>query len=123
MSKEAERSAGLNPSYPRDPVEERYLRDAKFHHLVVMLEQFLQAYELSPTELREAVMLAVTRNEMRICRPAFVLSDGQIVEFLARTGRDEKSEKELDRLAFAELVLKHPELAAELLKTREGGGQ
>ncbi len=116
MSKEAERRAGLGAFYPNDPIESRYHRDAHFKVIVDVLESALRKYELSPTELREAVMLAVTRNEMRVCRPAFVLSEGQIVEFLARTGRDEKAEKELDRLAFAELVLEHPELAAELLK-------
>jgi hypothetical protein len=119
-----ERFRGRGPFYPNDPVEQRYHRDANYRSLVSMLEAFLQRYEFSPSELREAVMLAVTRNEMRICRPAFVLSDGEIVEFIARTGRDPKGEEEISRLKFVEALLDNPGLAAELLKKHEeGNGQ
>jgi hypothetical protein len=118
MSTEAYRRNGVGPFYPNDPVERRYHEDVHFHHLVKMLEAFLQKHEFSPSELREAVMLAVTRNEMRICRPMFVLSDGEIREFMARTGPNEKAEHEIDRLKFVEAVLENPEIAAELLKER-----
>jgi hypothetical protein len=119
VSRDAERLAGRGAFYPADPVEQRYHRDAHFHSLVKTLECYLQRYEFSPSELREAVMLAATRNEMRICRPAFVLSDGEIVEFLARTGRDPKGDEELTRLKYVETVLEHPELAAELIAVHE----
>ena len=114
-----ERYSGVGPFYPNDPVEQRYHRDVNFHHLVSMLEALLQRYEFSPSELREAVMFAVTRNEMRICRPVFVLSEGEVREFLARTGRDEKGEQEIDRLKVVEAALDNPRMAAEILAAHE----
>lgn len=44
--------------------QERYLRDPEFHTLVDLLENFIQQAKYTPTELREACILAATRYEM-----------------------------------------------------------
>lgn len=106
--------------YPHDPAEARAHRDVAFNSLVGLLEMFLHRHEFSPSELREAVILAATRYEMKICRPMFMLKDEEVREFLARTGRDAKGEEEIDRLKYVEAVLANPELAAELLRERGG---
>jgi hypothetical protein len=53
--------------------EERYQRDPAFHTMVDLLEQLVHKGEYTPTELREAVVLAATHYEMR--RPPFGFSD------------------------------------------------
>lgn len=115
---ENERRAQGGTMYPHDPIEARAHRDVAFNRLVGMLEAFLHKHEFSPSELREAVILAATRHEMKICRPMFVLSDGEVREFLARTERDLEGEKELDRLKYIELILEYPEQAAAVLRER-----
>jgi hypothetical protein len=45
--------------------EERYQRDPAFHAMVDLLEQLVHKGEYTPTELREAVVLAATHYEMR----------------------------------------------------------
>ena len=47
------------------PVEERYLRDTEFHALVSALEKMIAEYQFTPTEVREAAMLACVRAEER----------------------------------------------------------
>ncbi len=47
------------------PVEERYLRDPEFHNLVSALEKMIAEYQFTPTEVREAAMLACVRAEER----------------------------------------------------------
>jgi hypothetical protein len=49
----------------KDSPEERYVRDPQFHALVSCLEAFIHKAQFSPSELREAVILAATRYEMR----------------------------------------------------------
>lgn len=44
--------------------DERYQRDDHFHALVDMLESCIHAARYTPTELREAAMLAAIRYEM-----------------------------------------------------------
>ena len=110
----------MSTMYPHDPVEARARRDVVFNQLVSTLESFLHKHELSPSELREAAILASTRYELKVCRPMFVLSDGEIREFLARTGRDTKGEEQIERMKYVEAVLENPELAAELLRERSG---
>lgn len=55
------RPAGLTP-------EERYQRDPIFHALVECLLAELIRADFTPTELREAVILAATIHELRIAR-------------------------------------------------------
>jgi hypothetical protein len=53
----------------RDPVRRRYERDPTFRQLVDVLLMHLHKYEFSPTELREACMLAAVQFEMTQSRP------------------------------------------------------
>ncbi|MFQ5922987.1 MAG: hypothetical protein ACE5M4_09095 [Anaerolineales bacterium] len=52
--------------------EERYRRDPVFFALVNTLRSQLQQYQFTPTELREAVMLAATMHEMERVRPIYI---------------------------------------------------
>lgn len=45
--------------------EDRYRHDPTFHSLVDILEAHLHAAEMTPTEIREAAMLAAIHHEMR----------------------------------------------------------
>lgn len=51
--------------YRNDPVHDRYNRDPVFRSLVEMLLAHLYRYEFSPTEMREAAMLASVMFEER----------------------------------------------------------
>lgn len=50
-------------------VEERYLRDPVFHALVSTLRAALQGGNFTPTELREAAILAASIHESETIRP------------------------------------------------------
>jgi hypothetical protein len=50
-------------------VEERYQNDPEFHSLVDLLYKFVANGHFTPTELREAVILAATKYEMTHLRP------------------------------------------------------
>ena len=73
----------------RMSAEERYLHDPVFHKIVDMCESFLaERPDITPTELREAVMLAAVRTEMRTCRHlgiAFIGSDEKLSVRIARS--------------------------------------
>lgn len=45
--------------------EERYDRDPMFNSLVTVMEHYIERMELTPTEMREAAVLACYRYEMR----------------------------------------------------------
>lgn len=47
---------------------EKYMNDPEYHRLVDMLEQFVEAARFSPSELREACVLACINYEMRHVR-------------------------------------------------------
>jgi hypothetical protein len=51
--------------------EERYGRDPKFHLLVDLLTQQIIECEYTPTELREAAILAAIRYETFHARPKY----------------------------------------------------
>lgn len=51
--------------------EERYRRDPAFHHLVDVLFQQIMVSNFTPTELREAVMLAAIKYEQETTRQSF----------------------------------------------------
>jgi hypothetical protein len=53
----------MNQEPNRLPPDVRYYRDATFAHLVNMLEHALHLCEYTPTEIREAAMLAAIRHE------------------------------------------------------------
>lgn len=59
----------------RLPVEERYHRDATFRQLVDWMMYHIRTADYTPTELREAAILAATMHEMyniRASRYVFV---------------------------------------------------
>ena len=47
---------------------EKYLNDPEYHNLVRMLEQFIEQARFTPSELREAAVLASINYEMRNVR-------------------------------------------------------
>lgn len=53
-------------------IHEKYLHDVAFKTVVNSLEHFLNQYEMTPSELRQAVMYACCRHEERTIRPFFV---------------------------------------------------
>jgi len=65
-----ERNRGLNEPNNRLSVEERYRRDPVFRTLVDMMHAHLHQWtSYTPTELREAVILAATMHETRCVLP------------------------------------------------------
>ena len=47
---------------------EKYMNDPEYHSLVAMLEQFIETARFTPSELREACVLACINYEMRHVR-------------------------------------------------------
>lgn len=47
---------------------EKYMNDPEYHALVQMLEQFIERARFTPSELREAAVLACINYEMRHIR-------------------------------------------------------
>ena len=45
-------------------IEQRYLHDNIFHHVVDQMRSLLSLYQITPSELREAVILAATMHEL-----------------------------------------------------------
>lgn len=48
--------------------KEKYMNDPEHHQLVQMLESFIERAQFTPSELREAAMLASINYEMRHVR-------------------------------------------------------
>jgi hypothetical protein len=59
--------------------EKRYREDAEFRSLVDVMESMIQQARFTPTELRQAVMLAAIRYEMRTVRDIYVDPEGQLL--------------------------------------------
>jgi hypothetical protein len=59
---------GTEPALNRLTPAERFNRDPNFNRLVSMLEMAIHHCEYTPTEIREAAMLAVIRYETMHCR-------------------------------------------------------
>lgn len=47
---------------------EKYMNDPEYHHLVQMLEELIEKARFTPSELREACVLASINYEMRHIR-------------------------------------------------------
>lgn len=60
--------------FPLTP-DERYLRDPMFRQLVDVLEHHIETANYTPTELREAAVLAAIHYEMRRPPRPFYISD------------------------------------------------
>lgn len=48
--------------------KEKYMNDPEYHQIVQMLENFIERAQFTPSELREAVVLACINYEMRHVR-------------------------------------------------------
>ena len=48
--------------------KEKYMNDPEYHHLVQMLESLIEQSRFTPSELREACVLASINYEMRHIR-------------------------------------------------------
>ena len=65
-----------------DFAKERYTRDPQFHHIVDMLESLLHKAEYTPSELREAVMLAAIHYEAKHIQPMYKsMPDGGVIVY------------------------------------------
>lgn len=62
-----------------ESIETRYRNDQTFHAVVDMMRSYLQHYQFTPSELREAAMLAATMHKMYTVRP-LLISDVEKIE-------------------------------------------
>ena len=60
--------------------QEKYMNDPEYHTLVNNLEVFIERAHFTPSELREAVVFACIRHEMRTYRP--IVIDKKVAEAL-----------------------------------------
>lgn len=56
-----------------NPPDEKYKNDPDYHRLVDMLYSFIVAYRFTPSELKEAAIMAATKYEMRNPQPQQLL--------------------------------------------------
>ena len=59
-------------------VRERYLKDPVFHHVVDSLRVLISVCQLTPSEVREATMLACIIEEALEPRPPLSTSDEEL---------------------------------------------
>lgn len=59
---------------------EKYENDPEYHELVRMLESFIERAQFTPSELREAAVMASINYEMRRVRPMTI--DPQLADAL-----------------------------------------
>lgn len=70
-----------------DDVEARYRRDPMFHALVESMYYAIIKLQLTPTEIREAAMLAAIKAELSHPRPFQIDPElAQRMEFMKATG-------------------------------------
>jgi hypothetical protein len=55
--------------------KEKYLNDPQYHHLVITLENLIESAQFTPSELREACILASINYEMRHIRSITITPD------------------------------------------------
>lgn len=60
--------AGNSQQFYQMPAEERCKHDPLFHSLVSMMYDFINRYQFSPTEMRDACMQASIKYEMQRVR-------------------------------------------------------
>lgn len=59
-------------NWPVDTVADRYDRDPQFRTLTDMLEHLIHEAKMTPTEVREAAILATIHYEQRTIRPFII---------------------------------------------------
>ena len=62
--------------WPVSTVEDRYGRDPQFRTVVDMLESLIRDAHMTPTEVREAAILATIHYENYTVRPIFIPVSG-----------------------------------------------
>jgi len=62
-----------------DKVIQRYHNDATFHAVVDAMLKILDDYQLSPSEMRDAVMLASINFEQRRCRTTVLYGESNSI--------------------------------------------
>lgn len=67
-------------AWPVDSVEDRYRRDPQFHTVVDMLEHLIRSANMTPTEVREAAILATIHYENYTVRPFWIPVRGEAME-------------------------------------------
>lgn len=72
--------------------KDKYLNDPEYHHLVCTLEQLIETARFTPSEMREACVLACINYEMRHIRqtqidPSVVDAFRTIDEFIVRRSK------------------------------------
>ena len=78
--------------------EDRYMRDPHFHALVDVLENAIHVAQYTPTEIREAAMLAAIRYEMRRGMPPLRISTELIDPYRERVEIPAMGEIDFTRL-------------------------
>lgn len=69
------------PDYFMDATPEgRYRRDPQFRSLVDSMQMFIRNCQFTPTELREAAMLAAIHHERITVRSYFLVTPDRIIE-------------------------------------------
>jgi hypothetical protein len=96
--------ADERPEFNRLRPEERYHRDPTFAALVDVMEAAIHRAEYTPTELREAAMLAAVRYETRNWRVAARLDGASIRVFSAAPFRPGSRAFELFHRAWTRAV-------------------
>jgi hypothetical protein len=56
-------------------IDDRYKNDAEFHQLVDLLEAMIRCGQFTPSETREAAMLAQMHHEMSVGRKVYFSKD------------------------------------------------
>jgi len=72
--------------------KEKYMNDPEYHHLVNTLEQLIEQAKFTPSELREACILASINYEMRHIRdhnidPRIMNAFETLDKFISRKNR------------------------------------
>jgi len=100
--------------------QEKYENDPSYRALVEMLESFIHKCQYSPSELREAALLACIRYESLTIRPRvmFPRDEGVGEPGVIKDDVDGKYRAALDRLAAEQLALSEQEKEIERLRRR-----
>ena len=67
-------------TWPVDTVEDRYRRDPMFKTVCDQLEYLIREAKMTPTEVREAAILATIHYENYTVRPFFIPVRGGAIE-------------------------------------------
>ena len=81
--------------------EEAYKYDATFHRVVDLMRAHLSVYEITPSELRQAAILAATMHEAQRVKPHVFLADSSHNQPF----KDERIPRVKDLKMFLKIIL------------------